>query len=142
MGTACLGGGPAARWLSPLADPCCSGRPTACQLGCRVSVPWSKAQVGGLVKPDLASESCRDLCHTLLVRAGSETPPYSGEWGHRPPHQARRKTTVTWDGDKLECVQRGEKEGRGWTQWIEGDELHLEMRAQGVICKQVFKKVH
>ncbi|MXQ82358.1 hypothetical protein E5288_WYG010986 [Bos mutus] len=34
-------------------------------------------------------------------------------------------TTVSWDGDKLECVQKGEKEGRGWTQWIEGDELHL-----------------
>ncbi|XP_027266693.2 LOW QUALITY PROTEIN: retinol-binding protein 1 isoform X2 [Cricetulus griseus] len=51
-------------------------------------------------------------------------------------------TTVSWDGDKLQCVQKGEKEGRGWTQWIEGDELHLEMRAQGVICKQVFKKVH
>lgn len=22
-------------------------------------------------------------------------------------------------------MQKGEKEGRGWTQWIEGDELHL-----------------
>lgn len=36
-----------------------------------------------------------------------------------------RQTTVSWDGDKLECVQKGEKQGRGWTQWIEGDELHL-----------------
>lgn len=35
------------------------------------------------------------------------------------------QTTVSWDGDKLLCVQKGEKEGRGWTQWIEGDELHL-----------------
>ncbi|XP_032925179.1 uncharacterized protein LOC117001107 isoform X3 [Catharus ustulatus] len=34
-------------------------------------------------------------------------------------------TTVSWDGDKLLCVQNGEKEGRGWTQWIEGDEMHL-----------------
>uniref|UniRef100_A0AAA9TFY6 Retinol binding protein 1 n=1 Tax=Bos taurus TaxID=9913 RepID=A0AAA9TFY6_BOVIN len=59
--------------------------------------------------------------------------------------QGRRessKTTVSWDGDKLECVQKGEKEGRGWTQWIEGDELHLEMRVEGVVCKQVFKKVN
>ena len=48
-------------------------------------------------------------------------------------------TTVSWDGDKLECVQ---KEGCGWTQWIEGDELHLEMRVEGVVCKQVFKKVN
>ncbi|KAL6038169.1 hypothetical protein STEG23_030937, partial [Scotinomys teguina] len=36
-------------------------------------------------------------------------------------------TTVSWDGDKLQCVQKGEKEGRGWTQWIEGDELHLKV---------------
>uniref|UniRef100_A0A8C3DSG0 Retinol binding protein 1 n=1 Tax=Corvus moneduloides TaxID=1196302 RepID=A0A8C3DSG0_CORMO len=50
-------------------------------------------------------------------------------------------TTVSWDGDKLLCVQNGEKEGRGWTQWIEGDEMHLEIRVCGVTCKQVFKKV-
>ncbi|XP_042316908.1 retinol-binding protein 1 [Sceloporus undulatus] len=50
-------------------------------------------------------------------------------------------TCVTWDGDKLLCVQKGEKEGRGWTQWIEGDEMHLEIRVCGVKCKQVFKKV-
>ncbi|KAM4771171.1 uncharacterized protein WCC33_003005 [Rhinophrynus dorsalis] len=49
-------------------------------------------------------------------------------------------TTVSWVNDKLECVQKGEKEGRGWTQWVDGDELHLEMRVGGVVCKQVFKK--
>ncbi|XP_060761732.1 retinol-binding protein 2a isoform X2 [Neoarius graeffei] len=35
------------------------------------------------------------------------------------------KTLVTWDGDKLVCVQKGEKENRGWKHWIEGDLLHL-----------------
>uniref|UniRef100_W5M9W2 Retinol binding protein 1, cellular, tandem duplicate 1 n=1 Tax=Lepisosteus oculatus TaxID=7918 RepID=W5M9W2_LEPOC len=50
-------------------------------------------------------------------------------------------TTITWDEDKLVCVQNGEKEGRGWTHWVEGDELHLELRVCGVKCKQVFKKV-
>lgn len=35
------------------------------------------------------------------------------------------QTLVTWDGDKLVCVQKGEKENRGWTHWIEGDLLHL-----------------
>ncbi|XP_054888692.1 nicotinamide/nicotinic acid mononucleotide adenylyltransferase 3-like [Poeciliopsis prolifica] len=49
-------------------------------------------------------------------------------------------TTVTWEGDKLVCVQKGEIEGRGWTQWVQGDELHLELRAGGAVCKQVFKK--
>ncbi|XP_050925718.1 nicotinamide/nicotinic acid mononucleotide adenylyltransferase 1 [Lates calcarifer] len=34
-------------------------------------------------------------------------------------------TTITWEGDKLVCVQKGEIEGRGWTHWVDGDELHL-----------------
>ncbi|XP_012725754.2 retinol-binding protein 5 [Fundulus heteroclitus] len=50
------------------------------------------------------------------------------------------QTTVSWEGDKLVCVQRGEKEGRGWTHWLEGNKLHLEMRVQGIVAKQVFKK--
>ncbi|XP_076010804.1 retinol-binding protein 5 [Genypterus blacodes] len=50
------------------------------------------------------------------------------------------QTTVSWDGDNLVCVQRGEKEGRGWTHWLEGNILHLEMRVAGVVAKQVFKK--
>ncbi|XP_059932315.1 retinol-binding protein 2-like isoform X1 [Gadus macrocephalus] len=36
------------------------------------------------------------------------------------------KTLVSWDGDKLVCVQKGEKENRGWKHWIEGDMLHLD----------------
>uniref|UniRef100_G1LC19 Retinol binding protein 7 n=1 Tax=Ailuropoda melanoleuca TaxID=9646 RepID=G1LC19_AILME len=35
------------------------------------------------------------------------------------------KSLVTWDNDRLTCVQKGEKKKRGWTHWIEGDELHL-----------------
>uniref|UniRef100_A0A8D0WMK8 Retinol binding protein 7 n=1 Tax=Sus scrofa TaxID=9823 RepID=A0A8D0WMK8_PIG len=35
------------------------------------------------------------------------------------------KSLVTWDNDRLTCVQKGEKKNRGWTHWIEGDELHL-----------------
>ncbi|OWK57623.1 Retinol-binding protein 2, partial [Lonchura striata] len=35
------------------------------------------------------------------------------------------KSLVTWDGDKLVCVQKGEKNNRGWKHWIEGDLLHL-----------------
>ncbi|KAM6918973.1 retinol-binding protein 1.1 isoform 2-T2 [Xenentodon cancila] len=40
--------------------------------------------------------------------------------------------------DDRKCM--GEIEGRGWTHWMEGDELHLELRAGGAVCKQVFKK--
>lgn len=32
---------------------------------------------------------------------------------------------VTWEGDVLVCVQKGEKENRGWRQWVEGDKLYL-----------------
>ncbi|KAG2462301.1 COPB2 protein, partial [Polypterus senegalus] len=38
------------------------------------------------------------------------------------------QTLVTWDGDKLICVQKGEKKNRGWKHWIEGDKLHLPLR--------------
>uniref|UniRef100_A0A672RUF6 Retinol-binding protein 2-like n=2 Tax=Sinocyclocheilus grahami TaxID=75366 RepID=A0A672RUF6_SINGR len=50
------------------------------------------------------------------------------------------KTLVRWDGDKLVCVQKGEKENRGWRQWIEGDLLHLDIYCQDKLCHQVFKK--
>lgn len=46
------------------------------------------------------------------------------------------QTTVSWEGDKLVCVQRGEKEGRGWTHWLEGDKLHL-VRMYGVETREV-----
>ncbi|XP_028821728.1 retinol-binding protein 1-like [Denticeps clupeoides] len=49
-------------------------------------------------------------------------------------------TTISWDDDKLVCVQRGEKQNRGWTHWIDGDELHLELRVESVVAKQVYKK--
>uniref|UniRef100_F6W7U4 Retinol binding protein 7 n=2 Tax=Macaca mulatta TaxID=9544 RepID=F6W7U4_MACMU len=38
------------------------------------------------------------------------------------------KSLVTWDNDRLTCVQKGEKKNRGWTHWIEGDKLHLIRR--------------
>ncbi|CAM5138914.1 unnamed protein product [Eretmochelys imbricata] len=50
------------------------------------------------------------------------------------------QTLVIWDGDKLVCVQKGEKKNRGWTHWIEGDRLHLELTCEDQVCRQVFKK--
>ncbi|KAM9035104.1 retinol-binding protein 2 [Sarcophilus harrisii] len=50
------------------------------------------------------------------------------------------KTLVTWDGDKLVCVQKGEKNNRGWKQWIEGGKLHLELTCEDQVCHQVFIK--
>ncbi|XP_030078002.1 nicotinamide/nicotinic acid mononucleotide adenylyltransferase 1 [Microcaecilia unicolor] len=48
---------------------------------------------------------------------------------------------VTWDNNRLVCVQKGEKKNRSWTHWVQGDELHLELRCEDQLCKQVYKKV-
>ncbi|XP_017263689.1 retinoid-binding protein 7 [Kryptolebias marmoratus] len=50
------------------------------------------------------------------------------------------KSVVTWDNDKLVCVQKGEKGNRGWVHWIQGDELHLELKCEGQVCKQIYKR--
>ncbi|KAM9315982.1 retinol-binding protein 2 [Gastrophryne carolinensis] len=50
------------------------------------------------------------------------------------------KTLVSWEGDNLVCVQKGEKENRGWKHWIEGDLLYLELKCQDQVCLQVFRK--
>ncbi|XP_039611430.1 retinoid-binding protein 7-like isoform X6 [Polypterus senegalus] len=50
------------------------------------------------------------------------------------------KSVVTWDSDKLVCVQKGEKKNRGWKHWLEGDELHLELTCEDAVCKQVYKR--
>ncbi|XP_055438345.1 retinoid-binding protein 7 [Bubalus kerabau] len=50
------------------------------------------------------------------------------------------KSLVTWDNDRLTCVQKGEKKNRGWTHWIEGDQLHLELFCEGQVCKQMFQR--
>uniref|UniRef100_UPI00398E4E80 nicotinamide/nicotinic acid mononucleotide adenylyltransferase 1 n=1 Tax=Pristiophorus japonicus TaxID=55135 RepID=UPI00398E4E80 len=51
------------------------------------------------------------------------------------------KSLVTWDNNKLVCVQKGEKKTRGWTHWLVGDELYLELCCENQVCRQVYKKV-
>ena len=41
------------------------------------------------------------------------------------PGNLSLQTLVVWEGDALVCVQKGEKENRGWKQWVEGDKLYL-----------------
>ncbi|XP_051997465.1 retinoid-binding protein 7 [Xyrauchen texanus] len=50
------------------------------------------------------------------------------------------QTTVNWDNDKLVCVQKGEKRNRGWTHWIDGDILYLELKCEDQTCKQTYKR--
>lgn len=35
------------------------------------------------------------------------------------------QSLVTWEGDVLVCVQKGEKENRGWRQWVKDDKLYV-----------------
>ncbi|XP_044155663.1 retinol-binding protein 5-like [Bufo gargarizans] len=51
------------------------------------------------------------------------------------------KTTVSWEGDKLVCVQKGEVPNRGWKQWLEGDVLYAELTARDAVCVQTFRRV-
>ncbi|KAG7323635.1 hypothetical protein KOW79_013337 [Hemibagrus wyckioides] len=51
------------------------------------------------------------------------------------------KSLVTWKGNRMVCIQNGEKKNRGWAHWIEDDKLHLELYCEGQTCKQVFKRV-
>ncbi|XP_037382559.1 retinol-binding protein 2-like [Talpa occidentalis] len=50
------------------------------------------------------------------------------------------QSLVTWEGNVLVCVQKGEKKNRGWKQWVEGDKLHLELTCLDQVCHQVFKR--
>ncbi|XP_052386607.1 retinol-binding protein 2-like [Carassius gibelio] len=50
------------------------------------------------------------------------------------------KTLVTWEGDKLVAIQKGEKANRGWKHWIEDDKLHLELTCEEAVCLQVYKR--
>ncbi|XP_036388575.1 retinoid-binding protein 7-like [Megalops cyprinoides] len=50
------------------------------------------------------------------------------------------QTVVNWEGDKIVCVQKGEKNNRGWTHWIDGDQLYLELRCEDQVCRQIYKK--
>ncbi|XP_073441114.1 retinoid-binding protein 7 [Dendrobates tinctorius] len=50
------------------------------------------------------------------------------------------KSLVTLDNGRLTCVQKGEKKNRGWTHWINGDDLHLELSCEDQVCKQVYRR--
>ncbi|XP_037380564.1 retinol-binding protein 2-like [Talpa occidentalis] len=52
----------------------------------------------------------------------------------------RVQSLVTWEGDVLVCVQKGEKKNRGWKQWVEGDKLYGELTCLDQVCHQVFKR--
>lgn len=73
--------------------------------------------------------------YAISFRLGQEFKEYTQGLDNR-----HVKSVVTWEGNKLVCVQIGEKKNRGWAHWFEEDKLHLELYCEGEVCKQVFKK--
>ncbi|KAB0351198.1 retinol-binding protein 5 isoform X1 [Muntiacus reevesi] len=51
------------------------------------------------------------------------------------------QSTVTWEGEQLVCVQKGEIPNRGWRLWLEGEMLYQEVTARDAVCQCVFRKV-
>ncbi|KAJ8378893.1 hypothetical protein AAFF_G00233270 [Aldrovandia affinis] len=50
------------------------------------------------------------------------------------------KSVVNWVGDKMVCVQKGEKGNRGWTHWIEDDQLYLDLYCEDQVCQQIYER--
>lgn len=44
------------------------------------------------------------------------------------------QSVVTWEGNRMVCIQKGEKKNRGWAQWIKDDKLHLVCKSYCCCC--------
>ncbi|XP_020734372.1 retinol-binding protein 5 isoform X1 [Odocoileus virginianus] len=51
------------------------------------------------------------------------------------------QSIITWEGEQLVCVQKGEIPNRGWRLWLEGEMLYQEMTARDAVCQCIFRKV-
>ncbi|XP_019397198.1 PREDICTED: retinoid-binding protein 7 [Crocodylus porosus] len=61
-----------------------------------------------------------------------------GEWfqeDNKSLDNRKCRSLVTWNNNKLVRTQTGEKSNRGWTHWIEGDNLYVELHCEGQVCK-------
>ncbi|XP_019367307.1 PREDICTED: retinoid-binding protein 7 [Gavialis gangeticus] len=66
-----------------------------------------------------------------------------GEWfeeDNKSLDNRKCRSLVTWNNNKLVCRQTGEKSNQGWTHWIEGNNLYLELRCEDQVCKQVYRR--
>ncbi|XP_069466104.1 retinoid-binding protein 7 [Ambystoma mexicanum] len=111
----------------------------------RLDVDFATRKIAKLLKPQKVIEQNGDQ---FTIRTLSSLRNYHVEFKVGEEFEEDTKgldnrkcmSLVSWDNDRLTCVQKGEKKNRGWTHWIEGDELHLELRCEDQVCKQVFKK--
>ncbi|OWK03931.1 RBP5 [Cervus elaphus hippelaphus] len=51
------------------------------------------------------------------------------------------QSIITWEGEQLVCVQKGEIPNRGWRLWLEGEMLYQEVTARDAVCQCIFRKV-
>ncbi|XP_048878713.1 retinoid-binding protein 7-like [Brienomyrus brachyistius] len=110
-----------------------------------IGIDFATRKIAGMLKPQKVIEQDGDSFiiktlttfrnYTFSFRIGEELEEVTQGLDNR-----KCKTVVNWDNNKLVCVQRGEKKNRGWSHWLEGNELHLEMHCEDQVCKQVYRK--
>ncbi|KAF5921908.1 hypothetical protein HPG69_013082, partial [Diceros bicornis minor] len=86
-------------------------------------------QDGDNFKTKTNSTFCNNLDFTVEVEFDKHTKGLVNrtvkEHAFDLPRNLSLQALVTWEGDVLMCVQKGEKENYGWRQWVEGDRLYL-----------------
>ncbi|KAJ8360791.1 hypothetical protein SKAU_G00173160 [Synaphobranchus kaupii] len=110
-----------------------------------MGIDFATRKIAGLLKPQKVIEQDRDYFtiktlttfrnYTSSFKIGEEYEEVTKGLDNR-----KCQTVVNWDNSRLVCVQRGEKRNRGWTHWMEGDKLHLELCCEDQVCKQVYKR--
>ncbi|XP_006539150.1 retinoid-binding protein 7 isoform X2 [Mus musculus] len=119
--------------------------PRSLVVSLQCSIDFATRKIAKLLKPQKVIEqngdsftiqTCSSLRNYLVkFKVGEEF-----EEDNKGLDNRKCTSLVTWENDKLTCVQRGEKKNRGWSHWIEGDQLHLEMFCEGQVCKQTFQR--
>ncbi|XP_078498409.1 retinoid-binding protein 7 [Lissotriton helveticus] len=111
----------------------------------RLDVDFATRKIGKMLKPQKVIEQNGD---SFTIRTLSSLRNYLVEFTVGKEFEEDTKgldnrkltSTVSWDNDRLICEQKGEKKNRGWTHWLEEDKLHLELRCEDQVCKQVFQR--
>ncbi|MBN3301017.1 RET7 protein, partial [Amia calva] len=109
---------------------CCSRRFFLNSLCLNTGIDFATRKIAGTLKPQKVIEQNGDV---FTIKTLSSLRNYSSsfvvgeefEEDTKGLDNRKCKSLVSWDNGKLVCVQKGEKKNRGWTHWIEGDDLHL-----------------
>uniref|UniRef100_A0A8C9BP27 Retinol binding protein 7 n=1 Tax=Phocoena sinus TaxID=42100 RepID=A0A8C9BP27_PHOSS len=100
-------------------------------------IDFATRKIARLLKPQKVIEQNGD---SFTIHTNSKLQNYLVKFKVGREFDEDNKSLVIWDNDRLTCVQKGQKKNRGWTHWIEGNQLHLEMFCEGQVCKQTFQR--